>query len=115
MYRTLQHYIHNIILEEIERNKISKIVSNVINEKLNENSDGGKSGKRKTATTKERQDRKFYNDPLTNGAEVARRSLPKDWKDSTKRSYISKLFSNDNKNPRKPDQKIIDKVHDAST
>lgn len=109
--RIIEEGVRNAIKENLMNERIDRIVSETIKRTISE----GSEGKRKSASTKERQDRKIYNDPMTNSAELARKSLPKNWKDSTKRSYLSKLFSSNNKNPRKPDTTVIDKVHNAAS
>lgn len=95
-------------MEELQRNKIERIVSEELSRHINEK----KEGSNKTKNTKEVEVKNFYNDDMTNGAELARKICPKNWSDDTKRSYVSKLFGK-NKNPRKPSEKDIEKGHNA--
>lgn len=118
MIKNLQSFINNVVLEEVQRNKIRKMISEEFIRQLNEKKKNpnslktGEKGKRKSKGTKEIEVQKFYNDDMTNGAELARKVCPNNWKDSTKRSYVSKLWGK-NKNPRQATKKDIEKGHNA--
>jgi hypothetical protein len=85
--------IKQIVREELERELISE-----------------KKGKRKSANTKERQDRNFYNDKYVKKSSIAYKTFPNMTKDAA-RSALSKLLSDKNKDPRQPSEDVIDKVH----
>lgn len=113
MNNTLQMFINKTVIQEFKKNRIEKLINEEIHRILNERGHKtGEQGVNKTKSTKEIEVGNFYKDKMTNGAELARKICPKNWKDSTKRSYVSKLFGK-NKSPRKPTEKDLEKGHNA--
>ena len=83
--KAIKNYINecvrSTISEELKKQQIRNIVEGVIKKYLINEKE----------TTNKRQAGSILNDPTTNNAQIADIVLPKDWADSTKRSYISKL------------------------
>lgn len=95
--------VKSAIDEKRKQERLVRLVSEEVMSRLNE--------KDESTETKEKENKAFYNDKLTNGAELARETLPDNWKDSTKRSYMSKLLSKDNKNSREASEKETNKIN----
>ena len=117
----IRRLINECVLREMRKAQIRKMVAEELMRQINEKksssgkkkkSSSGKNGVNKTKTTKEIEIRNIYRKPMVNGAALADEICPEDWKDSTKRSYVSKLFGK-NKNPRKPTDTDIEKGHNA--
>lgn len=94
-------------MEELQRNKIERIVSEELARHLYEKKNKNSSG------TKEIEDRKFYNDKMTKKSQVAYKVHPNMTPDAA-RSALSKELSDNNKDPRNPSVKTINKVHNIS-
>ena len=99
-----------------ERKHIRKIVENVLRNYLIEKEaikSGNKEiGKNNSKTGEEKNALQTLKDPKINKTELGRRVCPSNWKDSTIRSYMSKLGSN-NENPRDPERSFLKKVDNA--
>ena len=100
--KAIKNYINecvrSTISEELKKQQIRNIVEGVIKKYLiNENEN-----------TNKRQAGSILNDPTTNNAQIADIVLPKDWEDSTKRSYISKLKR---KEREMPDDMALDIIN----
>lgn len=109
----IRRLINECVLREMRKAQIRKMVAEELMRQINEKkSSSGKNGVNKTKTTQEIEIRNTYRKPMVNGAALADKICPEDWKDSTKRSYVSKLFGK-NKNPRKPTDTDLEKGHNA--
>ena len=110
----IKHLINECVLYEMRKAQIRKMVAEELIHQLNEKkkTETSKNGDNKTKSTQEIEIRTAYRKPMINGAALADKICPKDWKDSTKRSYVSKLFGK-NKNPRKPTDTDLEKGHNA--
>lgn len=99
------------ITENKEKQVIRRIVESVVYDYLFEKkkSKKSKSKSQKSKTGDEKKADEILNDPHINNAELANDVLPRSWKDSTKRSYISKL----KRGKRKASKKLIKDINNA--
>lgn len=96
-----------------EKRYIRQIVESVLKNYILEKDNNSKEvGKYDSKTGEEKNALSTLKDPKINKTELGKQVCPSNWKDSTIRSYMSKL-AGDNENPREPTRKFLKKVDNA--